>query len=362
MKIKKQLAEFKQAFDQRLERFLIKEENRVKKLASAYSEAIKEIRRLNRAGGKRLRPFFIWLGFKACSGENNNLAWQACLSMELNQAFALIHDDIMDNACLRRGKKTCFQKIGLNKAILVGDTALVLAQKTIPLKAKACFDLMTLEMIGGQYLDIDGEWRKSLEGCRRHPSGLGGWQTEFFLKEKFSEKQVLKIMELKSAQYTVARPLQIGGILAGADKKTLAAFLNYGRNLGVAFQIQDDILGLFGKEKKIGKPIGLDISEGKKTLLIAKLLQVKNLNSKVKNYRAKLKILKNYFGTGKDLTKKDLLIIRALIKESKVLADCQTVSVKLTQQAKEVIKNVKIRKKEKEILLAITDYIINRKG
>lgn len=328
MNVKKNVFEFKKIFDFKLERFLLKKENQAKKLAPGYSQAIAEIRRLNRAGGKRLRPFFIWTGFKACQGRNDNLAWQACLSMELDEAFALLHDDIMDNARLRRGKLTCYQKLGLNKAILVGDVALALAEEIIPQKAKPYFDLMNFELIGGQYLDVSRD-------------------------KGFNESKVTKIMELKTAMYTIARPLQIGGALAGADKKTLDAFYSYGKNLGIAFQIQDDILGIFGDKETLGKPVGSDIAEGKKTLLMARRL-------KDQRHKLKIKDFFDFFGSGSKITKQQLKLTRNLLKESGALKYCQQKAVYLAKLAKKTVVKLKIRQTEKEFLLQIGDYVITR--
>jgi len=339
MDVKKYLVKFKKEFEPRMEEFLAKKEKQAKKLAGNYSEAIKEIRRLNKAGGKRIRPAFIYTAFKACVPHKCGVKrkeeeiWDACLAMELIQAFCLIHDDIMDDANLRRGKITCFKKLGLNKAILTGDVALILADELVPEKAKHYFDLMKFEVAGGQWLDVDQS-------------------------QVSNESEIMKIMELKTAMYTVARPLQIGAQLAGVDEKKLKAFFEYGKNLGMAFQIQDDILGVFGKEEELGKSTSLDISEGKKTLLVVKLLEAQSSPRVEAGFR--FKTFLNFFGKGKKLTKDQLELTKELMIKSGSLAYCQKKARELTKKAKQAIINVEIREKEKDFLMEIADYIISR--
>lgn len=329
MDIKQYLSSFKKKFDPRLENFLIKKQNQAKKLAPSYALAIKEIRRLNQAGGKRLRPALIYTALRANNGKDNQEAWNACIAMELIQAFALIHDDIMDKAKTRRGEITSFKKLGINKALLIGDLALILADELIPEKAKDYFNLLKFEMAGGQWLDIN----KNLS--------------------LIQEKQALTIMDLKSARYTITRPLQIGAALAKAEKKIIKAFYNYGRNTGLAFQIQDDILGIFGNEKTLGKPVGSDIAEKKKTLLISQLLKSKVDKRKINQFL-------KFFGKRRKLSKQELKFTQNLLKESKALDFCQKKSVQLIKQAKKSIINLEINKKEKDFLLELGNYIINR--
>ena len=341
MQIKKYLIDFKKEFDPIFFNFLDKKEKQARKLNPDYTEAIQEIKRLNKAGGKRLRPAFVYIGYKACKTKNSNLIWRACLAMELIQTFALIHDDIIDNGGLRRGQITCFKKAGLAKAILIGDTALILADELMPERAKKYFDLMKFELIAGQYLDINKTSQHLV---------LGG-------------SAAMRIMELKTGMYTIARPLQIGAVLAGADEKTMKAFFDYGKNLGVAFQIQDDILGIFGDEKKIGKSVGSDISEGKKTLLAVRLLKNnQKLNTKdqkhpfgkLKAGKQKIKKFLTFFGKRQKLTKKQLEFTRKLMIKSGALDYCQKKARYLAEKAKRVVK-------EKEFLVEICEYIIKRR-
>ena len=349
------LADFKKQFDPKLLAFLDKKEKQAKKIAPDYCEAIKEIKRLIKTGGKRLRPIFIYTGFNAVGGKGQ-VAWPACLAMELIHSFALIHDDIMDNAVLRRGKLTAYKKLGPNKAILVGDAALILADELIPKKAKKYFDLMKFELIGGQYLDV-GIQKAVKTPPRWHPaesrddSSDGGG---------FKENYIMRIMELKSARYTIARPLQIGAVLAAsnaAPPKTMGAFFKYGKNLGIAFQIQDDILGIFGNEKTLGKSVKSDIKEGKKTLLIARLL---GQDYKITRLQGKVKKFLSFFGKKKKLTKEQMDLTKSLMIESGALDYCQKKALQLIERAKRAIKDLEIRKKEKEFLINICDYTITR--
>lgn len=270
MDVKKYLLKFKKRFDPKLDRFLLVKQKLAKNLAPGFEQAITEIRRFNQAGGKRIRPAMIYTGFKACGEKENQKLWRACMAMELIQAFALLHDDIMDDDQKRRGEITCFKKMGLNKAILVGDVALILADELIPQEAKKYFDLMKWELAAGQWLDVSNEDFK-----------------------KQNEKLKFKILELKTAMYAVARPLQIGAVLAGTNQPTLNSFYQYGKKVGTAFQMKDDVLD-------------------------------------------------------KEVKPKDLAVYLFKAKE-------------FSQKGKKIIKDVKIGSQEKEFLMNLADYVVERR-
>ena len=223
------------------------------------------------AGGKRLRPAFAYWGYRAAGGQDSDGLVQACSSLELLQACALIHDDVMDASDTRRGKPSIHkqfeamhevnswsggaQLFGEGAAILVGDLALswadeMLLTSDLPsdqvTRAKLIYDLMRTELMSGQYLDL-------LEQVR------GG----------ITQDRAEVVIRYKSAKYTIERPLHMGAVIAGADGKLLASLSRYGLALGEAFQLRDDLLGVFGNAAVTGKPTGDDLREGKQTMLIA---------------------------------------------------------------------------------------------
>ena len=195
----------------------------------------------------------------------------AAASLEFLQACALIHDDVMDGSDTRRGLPAAHRRFaqlhrgegwsgsaenfGVGAAILLGDLCLswadeMLLDSGMPVdalrRAKAVYDVMRTELMAGQYLDL-------LEQAR------GGGSVE----------RALRVVRYKSAKYTIERPLHVGAALAGAAPEVMEALSGFGLPLGEAFQLRDDILGVFGDPAETGKPAGDDLREGKRTVLIA---------------------------------------------------------------------------------------------
>jgi geranylgeranyl diphosphate synthase type I len=220
-------------------------------------------------GGKRLRPAFCQWGFDAVGGDNSDGSTAASLAdvrcaLELLHAFALAHDDVMDDSASRRGIPTTHvawaerhhdegwsgesRRFGESVAILVGDLGHTLANRLVagkPPEVLAVWGELETELMLGQYLDIVGTAAGAV-----------------------SEATARRVAQLKSGRYTVARPLELGVALAGASVMS-PALADYGESVGLAFQLRDDILGVFGSEDMTGKPVGDDLREGKPTALVA---------------------------------------------------------------------------------------------
>ncbi len=199
------------------------------------------------SGGKRLRPLLVLLGASAF-GKDPREAIPAALAIEIFHNFTLLHDDVMDNAPIRRGKPTVHVQWDDNTAILSGDQMLIEAYKQIERLPKAlvpeilcAFNKMGTEICEGQQLDSDYE-----------------------TQEKVTEEEYIEMIRLKTS-VLIGTALQIGAILAGADEKAQKDLYDYGVNVGLAFQIQDDLLDVYGDPATFGKAIGGDILEGKKT-------------------------------------------------------------------------------------------------
>lgn len=225
--------------------------------------------------GKRLRPAFAYWGYRAAGGTDNDEILKAATALEFLQACALIHDDVMDESDTRRGLPSSHRQFenlhsqnnwlgsakqfGIGGAILLGDLCLSWADELLMTSgfpsqeltaAKNLYDVMRTELLAGQYLDL-------LEQA----------------KSNASIENILQVITFKSAKYTIERPLHMGALLAGADSKTLQILSDYGLPLGIAFQLRDDVLGVFGDEKVTGKPAGDDLREGKRTVLVATALK-----------------------------------------------------------------------------------------
>jgi len=240
------------------------------------------------AGGKRLRAAFCYWGWRGASGEAQVAAeggagaagvFAVAAALELLHAAALVHDDVLDDSDTRRGGPTIHrsfaarhaasgwrgeaQPFGKKIAIVLGDLLLAWADELfggsgLPAAAlgrgRLVLDLMRTELMAGQYLDL-------LEQA----AGTGG------------VAGALRVLTYKTAKYTIERPLHLGAALAGpgdADPALLRGYSGYGIPLGVAFQLRDDILGVFGDPSETGKPAGDDLREGKRTVLVAHALDV----------------------------------------------------------------------------------------
>lgn len=237
------------------------------------------------AGGKRLRAAFCWWSWRAHGGDPASAAADAVLrvgaALELFQAAALFHDDVMDDSDTRRGRPAAHRRFaalhaergwsgdpdrfGESAAILLGDLALVASEREfvravadLPADrraaAHAVFERMRTEVTVGQYLDLLAEvlpWGEDPE---------------------VDERRAREVIVAKAARYSVEHPLLLGAVLAGADGDALAATAAYGLPLGEAFQLRDDLLGVFGDPATTGKPAGDDLREGKRTVLVARAM------------------------------------------------------------------------------------------
>lgn len=217
-----------------------------------------EIERIARAGGKRLRPAFCYWGYRAGGGAHSDEVIRAAAALELLHTFALVHDDIMDAAEERRGQPSVHAKHGVAFAILVGDLALVLADGLLmrsgfPVErlsgAFAAYSRMREQVIAGQYLDVAA-----------------------VDKPELGEEDARRIALLKSGLYSIEEPMAIGALLAGAPGSLLEGLSRFGRPLGEAFQLRDDLLGTFGDPRVTGKPVDSDIRQGKRNVLYARMV------------------------------------------------------------------------------------------
>jgi geranylgeranyl diphosphate synthase type I len=238
------------------------------------AEAVADLTR----GGKRLRPAFCYWGWRGAGGPSDGpdaeALVRAATALELFQAAALIHDDVMDDSDTRRGLPSMHrrfaelhrgaswlgapERFGEAAAILLGDLCLawsdeLLTGSGLPADALArgrpVFDLMRTELMGGQYLDMLEQARAGVDGD--------------------AAARARRVIRFKSAKYTIEHPLLLGGCLAGGRPELLASYSAFGLPLGEAFQLRDDVLGVFGDPSQTGKPAGDDLREGKRTMLVA---------------------------------------------------------------------------------------------
>ena len=253
-------------------------------IGSDYADLTAALEEFVLRGGKRLRPAFAYWGWRAVADRDADASvLRLFAALELLHACALVHDDVIDDSATRRGLPTVHRlfaqthrdrhwsgsadQFGLSAAILLGDLALVwaddiVATADLPADAqrrvqRVWADIRT-EVLGGQYLDIVAE-----------SSGAT------------TVASAMTVNTYKTASYTVTRPLQLG-VTAAADRPdVLAIFLEVGNDLGVAFQLRDDVLGVFGDPAVTGKPSGDDLRSGKRTVLLAEAVELADKSDRV---------------------------------------------------------------------------------
>jgi geranylgeranyl diphosphate synthase type I len=252
--------------EERLRALLEAERSRWRAVDPALVPPLDVLSDLVLVGGKRLRPAFChWVYVGAGGDPGDPLLVDAGAALELLHAMALVHDDVMDGSDRRRGVDTAHRRFageheaagwrgearrfGEGVAILIGDVAFVYADGLLgraPLRARAVFDELRVELNMGQYLDLLGSAQGAvdLESARR-------------------------IVTYKSGKYSVERPLHLGAALAGRLDELEVPLSAYGLPLGEAFQLRDDVLGALGEAAATGKPVGDDLREGKPTPLLA---------------------------------------------------------------------------------------------
>lgn len=355
MDIERELALFKKKFDEQLEFALEKKIRESRKISPWAVRFALDLRNYVMSGGKRLRPALMYFGYLAAGGRNKNAIIPATMSVEFLHACFIIQDDIMDRDDLRHGRETMHRyyevwakknldldrdnryHFGVSQAICLGDVAFEMAYRALAdssfnerLKARALVKMSNIvsSTAMGQMSDVLAENLRFV-----------------------SEKQVLNILEYKTARYTIFGPLLIGAILAGKSDKYCRMLCNYAVPLGIAFQIRDDILGMFGDKRITGKPVGADLKEGKMTLLIVETLKRCDPGQK----DAILKQLGNH-----KCLRKNLEEARDIIRDTGALAYSETMAEKLATQSKLALEKLPFGRRDKKILSAIADFVIKR--
>ena len=298
-------------------------------------------------GGKRLRPTFAYWGYRGAGGTDCAAAITAFASLELLHACALMHDDVMDSSDTRRGEPAVHRRFaalhterrwagdpdgfGTGAAILLGDLCLGWSAEMYdscglpPQRLAAGRDVyhrMRTEVMAGQYLDVLAQ--SDVAHSSRQRAG--------------------KIARYKSAKYTVERPLLLGGRLAGADEPTLAAYSAYGLPLGEAFQLRDDVLGVFGDPARTGKPAGDDLREGKRTYLVAAAYEATSPAGRA--------VLDARLGAA-DLSTDGVAQLRSLIVDTGALADTERRIEHLTAEALDALAGAPIQAQPAEVLTTL---------
>jgi geranylgeranyl diphosphate synthase type I len=310
-------------------------------------------------GGKRLRPAFAYWGWRAVTEQQDDPTPPSIIrlisALELLQACALVHDDVIDASATRRGHPTVHrlfgdhhrvsnwhgasEQFGISAAILLGDLALVwaddiVATADLPIDAhrrvQKVWAAIRTEVLGGQYLDIVAE-----------ASGAD------------TVASAMTVNVYKTASYTISRPLQLGAAAAADRPEVLAAFHELGTSLGVAFQLRDDVLGVFGDPAVTGKPSGDDLRSGKRTVLLAEAVE---RAEKLDPIAAKL--LRTSIGT--ELTDPQVKELCLVIESVGALAAVEERIDVLTRRALEILNAAPIDARAKVGLSELARMVANR--
>lgn len=308
-------------------------------------------------GGKRLRPLFAYAGYMAAGRTPTTSEIRAMASLELLQACALIHDDLMDGSDTRRGQPSIHRRFenlhrqgsmaglpeqfGQAAAVLLGDLALVWSDHMLhtsgiaPASLTAALvihDEMRIELMAGQYLDVREAGESSHDVQRS-----------------------LRIARYKSGKYTIERPLHLGAVMARPTVTEHSELINvlsaYGLPLGEAFQLRDDLLGIFGDPETTGKPAGDDLREGKRTVLIAMTLEKASPTARAE--------LLEHLGRA-DLTPAKIESLRQLITDTGSVAEVEALIDRLAEEATAAARSGAIHEAARPFLLALAETAVRR--
>ena len=292
------------------------------------------IRYILTLGGKRIRPYCLLLA-NALYGGKNEEATSAAMAIEVFHNFTLLHDDIMDNAPLRRGKPTVHTKWNQTIGILSGDAMFVQAVElltNVPATAmKPCFDVFNktaLKVCEGQQLDMDFESETNI-----------------------TEADYIEMIRLKTA-VLVGASFQMGGIIGGASEADQNELYDFGINLGLAFQLKDDYLDTFSSDgSSFGKQVGGDIKSNKKTFLVIKALEKANTSQVTE--------LDKWMSTGENEPNK-VESVKAIFNELGIGEATQEKVEQYTNKAFQNINTLSISEEDKAPLFQLADFLLNR--
>lgn len=287
-------------------------------------------------GGKRVRPCLVLVANGLYSEDHSDALFPA-LSMEVFHNFTLLHDDIMDNATMRRKQPTVHTKWNGNVAILSGDVMSILSYQLLTKTRKSVipeivdlFNRTAIEVCEGQQYDMDFEYQKTV-----------------------TVKDYIRMIELKTA-VLIAACLKMGAILGGADQNDAKNLYEFGRNIGIAFQLMDDYLDTFGQEDKFGKKIGGDILSNKKTFLLIKALERASAREK--------KELERWIQSTEYIPEEKISAVKELFSHLGVDDLINAEMDKYYSLSIEFIDKLKLRYSSPDILLDFANGLMNRES
>lgn len=348
------LAAFRGPFDRWLERYLDGRARLCRDCSPDLEDLAAVLKDFSLRPGKRLRPFLVVWGSRAVSDLPEEQILPVAAASEMLHVFALAHDDVMDCSDTRRGLPTVHRmfkaihgerslrgsaaQFGLSGAILLGDYALALSDALIdssPLPGerrqalRGVWDRMREEVILGQFMDVAAS-------CSSVPA---------------PEETIHRILSLKSGKYTLERPLHLGVAAAGGGADLYGLFSRYGEPLGRAFQIQDDILGMFGSPDVTGKPADSDIREGKSTLLISRAFERASASER--------EAILTVWGSA-DAPADAVQRVREIVRGTGALEEARAAARRAADEAVAALDESPLPADVREVLLGLAEFVLDR--
>ncbi|MFC1899629.1 polyprenyl synthetase family protein [Chloroflexota bacterium] len=351
------LEDYRGRFEEFLIDYLNEKVTVLKEIEPLGEEAGRLIEEFVLNGGKRIRAALVYFGYRTAGGNGNSNIAFASASIELLHSYFLIHDDIIDKSDLRRGLPTIhtkYQQMYREKGLISnspsnGKTDIPYAMAIINGDMCCALAYEALVESGFQANKIVKVLKIMHETAKFSAVGELVDIVET-ISNKATEERILRMHYLKTAKYTVEAPLLIGAILQGASPRVIDSLSKYAIPVGVAFQVHDDILGVFGEEGRLGKSVSSDIQEGKQTLLTVKAIEKASPQQKKKLE----------FFMGNPNTKIDMDEVRKIIEDTGALEYSKEKEISLSEQGKKALIDAPIQEDIKDILLGFADLLIER--
>jgi geranylgeranyl pyrophosphate synthase len=340
--------------DSRLEVFFDEKIKEAKKIDSIYAALLTDMKKFILRGGKRLRPTLMMMGYEAAGGKDFELALDASVALELFHNFVLIHDDVMDGDLRRYGGLNITGIYNKRFSRLLKPELSRHTAESIAILDGELNEVFTFEVLTGLKADpsIIFEFMRHFQKTLFETGAGQQLDVMSGIRGNLNLSKIEKVNYYKTARYTIYSPLKMGVIMANTNRNLIDDFAKFGSDLGKAFQLADDLLGMFGSTKQTGKPVGSDIREGKQTLL---MFYAKKLCSP-----GQWRTIESRFGR-ENITSEDTRIVREVLKECGAQAKVSVAANDYLEKSLKILQNMNISEQSKTLLAEFSRYCVERK-